>query len=460
MEKDNTISVVGLGKLGMPLCAVLASKGYKVIGVDTNQQVVKGLNEGKTLINEPGLQSLIDAHHHSLSATMDYALAIQHSDVTFIIVPTPSNENGHFSNAYVLDAIRKIGPALKNKTAYHLVVIVSTVMPGSMDVEIRQAIEAASQRMVGLNLGLCYSPEFIALGDVIKNMLFPDMVLIGESDHQSGALLEAIYKNIAENNAPIIKMNLMNAEITKIAVNTFVTTKISFANMLSDLCDRLPNADVNVVTNAMAHDSRIGKKYLKAATGYGGPCFPRDNVAFVALMNKLGAHADIAKATDTINHYQIQRLLAMTEKYGSSKKIGILGLSYKPFTNVVEESVGIQLANKLLENGYTVSVYDPMALSEAQKKLHATVILNETIDACVSTSDILIITTPWPEFQQALSKRLVARPSSPRIIIDCWRILAEHEYVDVAELQYLGYGNHHYTQSNGIEGLTEWTKMI
>lgn len=460
MDNQNSISVIGLGKLGMPLCAVLASKGFKVIGVDTNQEVVNLLNNGKSLLSEPRLQEFITRHKHSISATTNHSEAILSSDITFVIVPTPSDNHGYFSNAFLLNALRETGFALKQKSAYHLIVIVSTVMPGSMNAEIKKTIEHASQRIVGQNLGLCYSPEFIALGNVINNMLVPDMVLIGESDPQSGMMLEAIYKKICENNPPMIRMNLINAEITKLAVNTFVTTKISFANMLSDLCDKLPDADVNAITHAMGHDSRIGHKYLKAATSYGGPCFPRDNIAFVAMMEKLSSPSDIAHATHAINQYQIKRLLAMIASYGTSYKIGILGLSYKPDTSVVEESTGIHLANALMEKGYSVSVFDPMALHEAKKQLHPGVLMNESVLDCVSASDILVITTPWPEFREQLKPECVMRNSHPRIIIDCWRLLAKTEYADKVTLHYLGYGSHNHQYVNQKEELSTWKKTI
>ncbi len=141
-------------------------------------------------------------------------------------------------------------------------------------------------------------------------MLLPDVILIGESDPRAGDLLEGIYRTTCDNTPPMQRMNFINAELTKIAVNTFVTTKISYANMLADICDRLPGADVDVVTNAVGLDSRIGRKYLKGALGYGGPCFPRDNVAFCHFARTVGAKADVAEATDRINRYQIDRLVS------------------------------------------------------------------------------------------------------------------------------------------------------
>ncbi len=274
------VSVIGLGKLGSPLAAVLASKGHEVIGVDLNPEFVRLLNEGRAPVQEPRLQELIDASQGRLRATVDVEEATLQSEISFVIVPTPSDAKGAFTNKYVIEAVTAIGKALRKMDSYHVVNITSTVMPGSMGGEIRRALESASGRIVGKDLGLCYNPEFIALGSVIRDMLLPDAILIGESDTRAGDLLESIYRTSCENNPPVQRMNFVNAELTKISVNTFVTTKISYANMLADICDRLPGADVDVVTNAVGMDSRIGRKYLKGALGYGGPCFPRDNVAF------------------------------------------------------------------------------------------------------------------------------------------------------------------------------------
>ena len=163
------------------------------------------------------------------------------------------------------------------------------------------ALERHAGRQVGPSLGLCYNPEFIALGSVVRDMLRPDMILIGESDTTAGDILERLYDAACENRPAVQRMNFVNAELTKLAINTFVTTKISYANMLADICERLAGADVDVVTRAVGSDSRIGARYLKGAIGYGGPCFPRDNVAFSALARSLGAQAQLAETTDAIN---------------------------------------------------------------------------------------------------------------------------------------------------------------
>jgi UDPglucose 6-dehydrogenase len=414
------ICVVGLGKLGSPLAAVLASKGHNVIGVDLNAYFVDALNAGRAPVVEPQLQELIDASKGRLKATRDYAEAIPHTDISFIIVPTPSDETGMFTNRFVLDAVRAIGAALKTTDRYHVVNITSTVMPGSTEGEIRQALEEASGRTVGQDVGLTYNPEFIALGSVVRNMLYPDMILLGEFDKRSGDVLEAVYKSSTNNDPPIQRMSLVNAELTKISVNTYVTTKISFANMLAEMCEKLPGADVQVVTQALGKDSRIGSKYLQGALGFGGPCFPRDNVAFGKLAAKIGARADIAIAADAINHHQIGRITALVRhSLDASREVAVLGMSYKPDTPVVEESQGVMIARDLAAQGFSVVVYDPLAMEGARWALKDSVRYAQTLEDAVANASTLIIATPSREYAEAAAT--LNRPGVK--VIDCWRVL-------------------------------------
>lgn len=432
------ISVIGLGKLGTPLAAMLASKGHDVVGVDVNPDAVRLLASGKAPVEEPGVQKLVDGCRQRLSATTDFEAAVLGTDVSFIIVPTPSDNQGGFSNKYVLSAVSAIGNALRKKREYHVINVVSTVMPGSTGGEIRRALEASSGREVGVNVGLCYNPEFVALGSVVRDMLFPDVILIGESDPRAGDALESIYKTICENNPPFKRMNWVNAEITKISINTYVTTRISYANMLSDICERLPGADVDVVTGALGADSRIGKKYLKGALGYGGPCFPRDNVAFAHLARSLGARADLAEATDRLNRHQIDRLAAAASRLlDGASKVGILGLSYKPETAVIEESQGLALAARLSEERREVYVHDPMALSAAMAVLRDKVVPMNSAEECIKAVDVLVITTAWPQYA-AIPADAFARPGARLQILDCWRMLSAERVAGVADIHYLG----------------------
>ena len=451
-----TISIVGLGKLGSPFLATCASRGFNVIGIDVNDDLVKLINQGKTPVDEPGLEQLIAKNRRKIKATSDYNEAINNSDITFIIVPTPSTKNGAFSNEYVVSAVVKIGKVLAKKDKFHLVVVTSTIMPKSMDIEIIPALEKASGKRLNKDFGVCYNPEFIALGSVIDNLLNPDVVLIGESGEKSGEILESFYLRFCTNKPPIVRMNFVNAEIAKIALNSYITTKISFANTLAQMCEKVPGGDVDEVTKALGLDSRIGKKYLKGALPYGGPCFPRDNRAFSFFAKKVGTKAPIASATDLVNENIAHQIVKKIDKIGVNKqsfstnkqsfstnkncKIAILGLAYKPDTDVAEESAGVKIANLLSRKNAKVYVWDPKAMAKARELLSPKVLLARSLRDCLSQSDIIIIATPWPEFKSIKPGDLATSDKRP-FLLDCWRILDRLKYDKVAFYQTVGMGN-------------------
>lgn len=395
----DTISIIGLGKLGSPMMAVFASKGFKVIGLDINEDYVNKINAGIAPVNEPMLQEHIDVSKNNIRATTSYDDAILNSNITFIIVPTPSKENGFFTNKYVLSAIENIGRILKTKQERHIVVITSTTMPGSTNGEIKELLEKTSGKEVGVDVGLCYNPEFIALGTVVRDMLHPDFILLGESDKVSGDIVSQVYEKLhKESPVPIKRMDITSAEVTKIAVNTFVTTKISYANMISEICEKI-SANAEVVCDALGTDERIGNKYLKPGLGYGGPCFPRDNVAFAALADSVNANSDIAKATDQINKLQPSRVVKKVTSLKGIKKIGIFGLSYKPGTEVCEESQGIMIANELARLGYDVCAFDLLANESARPGLDSNVELAPSLENLFKSSDIIVFCTYYKSFK-------------------------------------------------------------
>jgi UDPglucose 6-dehydrogenase len=431
------ISIIGLGKLGSPMAAVMAAKGFDVIGLDLNDKLVSAINQGKAPVDEPQLQEYIDKGRSRLRATHSWDEVVQQSDVTFIIVPTPSGNDKLFSNKFMIAAIRSIGEALRSKKDRHVVVVTSTVMPGSTGGELRKELEEASGRTVGPQLGLAYNPEFIALGTVVRDMLRPDFILIGESDAATGEFLENIYKKSCDNDPIIRRMSFVNAELTKISVNTYVTTKISYANMLAEMCDKLPGADVDVVSTAVGSDTRVGSKYIKGAIGYGGPCFPRDNKAFAALGRMIGVRCDLAEATDKINDHQIERLIGAVQAHAEPPtRVAVLGLSYKPETPVVEESQGVALADQLSAAGYVVTVYDPLAMPGAEVVLTDKVLFANDLADAVS-ADIIVITTPWPHFK---GKSLFEAGAKPKVIIDPWRVINADDVPEGTKLARMGYG--------------------
>jgi UDPglucose 6-dehydrogenase len=267
-------------------------------------------------------------------------------------------------------------------------------------------------------------------------MLNPDMILIGESDTRAGDVLQSVYESACDGRPVFRRMNFVNAELTKISINTFVTTKISYANMLAEICERMPGADVNVVTQAVGSDSRIGTKYLRGALGYGGPCFPRDNVAFAALARSLDTTADLAEATDRVNSRQVDKLFAFVEsRLRGGGTVGLLGLSYKPETSVIEASQPVALARRLSEAGYSVVTYDPKATAPEGARFRCAT----TAEECARQAELLLVTTPWKEFRE-LSPAFLVRESGRVVVVDCWRILPREAFDSVADVVYPGVG--------------------
>jgi UDPglucose 6-dehydrogenase len=435
-----SVSVIGLGKLGSPMAACFAARGFRVKAVDVDAHKVDCINRGIPPVHEPELEELLRESGGRLQATQNTEEAVRDSDATFIIVATPSEANGGFSLRQVLPTCESIGHALRKKVGFHLVVLTSTVMPGSTGGEVRVALETASGKRCGEDFGLCYSPEFIALGSVIRDFYFPDFLLIGESDSRSGELLSDIYKNVCKNSPAVARMNFVNAEITKLAVNTYITTKISYANMLARLCEKLPDADVNVITDALGLDTRIGAKYLKGAVSYGGPCFPRDNRALASLASRVGASSGLAEATDVFNRAQIKLLADMVRRYRSGKDaIGILGLTYKPNTDVVEEAFGLLLAQELSSANLSVIVYDPCADATRALNAYKSVRCASSARECITQSGVVVLATPWQEFRDVPPVQW-ARHETPRAVIDCWRVLTHLDGMDGILYVRLGFG--------------------
>jgi UDPglucose 6-dehydrogenase len=421
------VSIIGLGKLGLPMAAIHAYKGYETIGLDVSEWLVNEIKVGRCPIYEPGLEELMARMNHRLQVTTSYDEAVSSSDVSFIIVPTPSGEDGKFSNDYVLSAIRGIAPVLKEKKGYHLIVVTSTVMPGTMENVVKPEIEKLSGKKCGKDFGLCYSPEFIALGNVIDGMLNPDAVLIGESDDEAGLMLEGIYKKVCANNPPIRRMSWWNAEVAKLMLNVYVTTKISLANTYAEVCERIPDGDVDDVTGFLGLDKRIGARFFKGGLGFGGPCFPRDGRAFIAFAKGLGVDCPIQQAVDGFNEshgFNIARRAMGLLQYPFNKTVSVLGLTYKPNTNVVEESASLEMVKILCNAKLKVKVFDPAGMDNAKHEVYELEEVENAKDIvdCLIGSDLCVFATPWDMFK-ALKAGVFVKNMRKPVVLDCWRVL-------------------------------------
>jgi len=423
------IAQIGLGKIGSCFAVALAEKEFEVIGVDINKEIIDRFKEYESPYYEPDLQELLTKNKSRLAFTENIVDAVQKTDMALIRVATPSLPNGGFSSEYVETAVAEICRAIPNDKSYYNVVVTSTVMPGTMEDVIKPLAEQMSQRKIGENLGLCYMPDQVALGSVIKNILNPCYVLIGESDENAGGILHRIFNAPAPNGFEvsdffIFRMNFYNAEIAKIASNNYVSMKISFANTIAEICEKVPNGDASVVLDAIGTDKRIGKKFLKPGLGYGGPCFPRDQEAFIHYAKTKDVKPILAFATDKVNNNVVERianrLIEIIEKE-SIKLMAVLGITYKTGTVYTTESHSMKIVEKVMRESTVdgFSVYDP-ARKFGLNNMAYDLLLSDTAEECLKDAKLVFIGTPWDEFKD-IDKKLF----KDKIVFDCFGILAD-----------------------------------
>jgi len=419
-----SVSVVGLGKLGASMAAGMASRGFDVIGVDVLERTVDALNSGVPPVQETDLGEVMAANRQRLRATLSHEEAVLNSDITFVAVPTPSDERGAFSLQYARYAFKELGKALARKSDYHVIVLTSTVLPGSTREGLLPILEAEAGKKCGTEFGLCYNPEFIALGSVIRDFLNPDFYLLGQFDERSGDALESVHRQVSANQAPVKRMSIENAELAKIAVNSFVTMKISFANILAGICEKLPGGDVDVVSDAVGMDSRIGRKYLTGGFGFGGPCFPRDNVALSYFGKSVGVSCELLDANDRFNRSLstsiVSKLRTQIPQAGS---VAVLGLAYKPFSNVIEQSPGIHLVKALSDAGYRVIGHDPLAIENAAAALMGHGLVTNNLSACLEQASTFLIATRDPAYANLLPEAFLGGGKTRSTVVDFWRFL-------------------------------------
>jgi len=423
----NSLSIIGLGKLGLPLATIMANKGYQVIGIDINQNTVDSVNKGESPFFEPDLDKLIkEVGGKNLIASPKHKMAIDKTDITYILTATPSNKDGSFSNRYIRSALKDLSTFLrKSKKDYHLFVISSTVIPASINDSFIPLIEKYSNRKINVGFGVAYCPDFVALGSVIKNFLNPEYIVLGQSSKIAGDIVEKIHHKITDNTPYIGRMSLISAEIAKVSLNAYITTKISFANHLANICEKFPNADIDDITNTIGQDTRISPKYFKGGMSFGGTCFPRDTYAFNAINKKLGLTTSFINAVDEINDFQDQHLyeIVIDElKKLNGKKVSILGLSFKPQTPVITESVGVKLVEKILggSTNIEIKVTDPLALKDTEVLFGDSIQYYSTSSSCTQSTDLIVLINSEDEY---LNQLVSYKPKNKVVLIDCWRVL-------------------------------------
>jgi UDPglucose 6-dehydrogenase len=418
----NKVSFIGLGKLGLPLATCMAKNGINIVALDVNNKVIESLNNVKAPFYETNLQNNIELAKENTVYSLNYDL-VADTNTTIILVNTPSNKkDGSFSNLYIEQALIEVCKRIKGKSTYHLFVISSTVMPGSIQDSFIPLIETNTNWKLNQEYGLCYIPDFVALGTIIKDFENPEFVVLGQSDQKAGDKALELYSKVFVNNPPIKRMSLIEAEIAKISLNAYICTKISFSNFLTRICEKFDNVNVDNITESIGIDKRISPHYFKGGLSFGGTCFPRDTWAFMKMSEKLGMKAYHIEAAEKLNQEQDRHLLDKVIKVSIDNnlpnKISILGLGFKNNTPVINESASIKLIEKLLNMNYKIYVYDPVeeAVENTKQLFGDKIEYCNTPKECIENSKLCVITNPNKEYENLLS---TAQKDS--YIIDCWR---------------------------------------
>ena len=400
------ITMVGTGYVGLVSGACLADYGNEVVCVDADQGKIASLRAGRIPFYEFGLEELIERNvrERRLTFSTDLPEAIRQSEVIFICVGTPRGSDGEADLQYVFQVARDIA---KHINGYKVIVQKSTVPMGT-GARVRDLIHTT--RNGNHEFDVSSNPEFLREGSAVEDFMRPDRVVIGTWRKRAEDTLVDVYKPLYLNETPMVKTTVETAEFIKYAANAFLATKISFINECANLCE-LVGADIKMVERGIGLDRRIGAKFLHAGAGYGGSCFPKDTEALDHLATSLGYPLEIVRATIRVNREQRRRLMARTEKMlgGLAKKtVAVLGLSFKPQTDDIRDSVGVDFARFLYERGAIVKVFDPIAMDKAKESLTGVEYCPDLWSA-VEGSDAIVIATEWNEFRTMNLNRLRER---------------------------------------------------
>ncbi len=396
------ISVIGLGKLGLPFAFFLSSKKYKVLGFDINEKIDEEIKKNKNNL-EPKLNKYIKKYKNNFKFEKNVKNLINQTDITFLVLPTPSLKNGSFSNDYIIHFLKIICPHLKNKkNKNHIIVITSTVSPGSCE-EIYIPYLKKRGLKNNIDFSLIYNPHFIAQGTTIYNLENPDLLLLGSDNDKAYRIIKKFYMKIYKSKI-FKKTSLREGEISKIAINSFITSKISFANYISELCETSKNTDAEKVLDVVGQDKRINHRYLKIGTKFSGPCFPRDNKALSHYSKKQKIQSIIPDKNDSINKIQTKRLMKILKKLigiNKNQKIGICGFTYKKDTNIVKDSQGYDLL-KLINNSSLkynkINIFDNFLEQKHIKSTNKKIELIENKTKFIKESNIIFIMYHYDRF--------------------------------------------------------------
>lgn len=440
------LSIIGTGYVGLVTGACLAEKGHDITCVDLDATRVAQINAGRSPIFEPGLESLISKHiGQRLRATLDLATAVRETDATFIAVGTPFN-GSTIELRDVRRAAHDLGAALRTKSGYHLVVVKSTVIPGTTEGIVRPEIESAAGLPTGECFGVAMNPEFLSEGTAVRDCLFPDRLVLGTNDPRSLALLREIYAPFPH--TPTIETTPRTAEMIKYASNALLATLISFANEIANLGTAFGGIDPDAVMRGL-HLSQYFRsrnrdglppivEFLRPGCGFGGSCLPKDVRALVAHAQDAGEPVSLLRAVLAVNHRQPAQIISLLERRWPDLhelRVTVLGLSFKPGTDDVRETPARAVIEQLLAAGAHVTAYDPVAMTNFRPLVeHAHLRYTPDLSSAIAEAEAIIVVTAWPEFNELAS--LLPGGSARPYIVDGRRALTPAQFPD-----YVGVGD-------------------
>lgn len=408
------ISIIGTGYVGTVTGACFAHLGNDVTCVDVDPKRVEMLNSGVPPIYEEGLEDLLKQHSgKNLRATLSYDDAIAGSDISFICVPTPSDDNGKIDLKFIREACKSIGERLKNKSSYHVVVVKSTVVPETTLKVATPVLEQYSGKKAGIDFGVGMNPEFLREGKAVYDFQNPDRIVVGADDPKAGEIIKQLYSGYT---CPILTVDTKTAEMIKYVSNSFLATKISFSNEVGNICKRL-GIDTYQVMKGVGLDARIGPLFLNSGLGFGGSCFPKDVKALIGKADEMNYEPILLKTVLKVNDRQPEQLIKLLKLHVpdlNGKKIAVLGLAFKNDTDDIRESRAISVIGSLLAEGAQVTAYDPLA-AEHMKRVFPNIEYYKTAGEALRNVDACVIATEWGEFSKLNGE---FKGMKSRIVID------------------------------------------
>lgn len=419
------VAIIGMGFVGLSLAAVLSSKGIQVYGIEKEKPKLEKLKTGRSPFYEPDLDNMLSKSIRN--GTLKFSDKVDEPfdkvDLLFITVGTPTKD-GKIDLSSIKSVAKTIGTILKNSRNPPEIIVKSTIVPGTTENVIIPIMEKSSGKELGKDFHLVTNPEFLREGRAIYDQLNPHVIVIGSRDDESREIITKFYEKIYNQNIRRAYVNFATSEMIKYANNAFLATKISFINTIANLCQQIPNTNVDQVAKCIGMDPRIGPEFLRAGPGYGGSCLPKDLDSFISVYRKHGLEPVLFESVKQVNTKQIEEImkilkLKMTRLQG--KTISILGLSFKENSDDVRESRSILLIQRLLKEKCEIRAHDPLAISNTKKILNDKVQYFENESDCMKDADCAIIMTPWPQYEKIAQDKI--KQMKKPLIIDTRRIL-------------------------------------